>query len=106
MRVDKHHVPQQLCSVSVDFQQFEGSISSIKEDLTESFHLERRRILVIWNSKGAVIVSCVPNTRFDHIVILLSVKGSESSVAQNMSSFINLPLLCTLVEIMVYFRTH
>ena len=29
---------------TVDFQQFEGSISSIKEDLTESFHLERRRI--------------------------------------------------------------
>ena len=49
---------------------------------------------------------CVPNTRFDHIVILLSVKGFESLVAQNMKSFINLPLLCTLVEIMVYFRTH
>ena len=47
-------------------------------------------------------MSCVPNTRFDHIVILLSVKGSESSVAQNMNSFINLALLCTLVEIMVY----
>ena len=26
------------------FQQFEGSISLIKQDLTESFHLERRRI--------------------------------------------------------------
>ena len=51
-------------------------------------------------------MSCVPNTRFDHIVILLSVKGSESSVTQNMNSFIILPLLCTLVEIMVYFRTH
>ena len=51
-------------------------------------------------------MSCVPNTRFDHIVILLSVKGFESSVAQNMKSFINLPLLCTLVEIMVDFRTH
>ena len=51
-------------------------------------------------------MSCVPNTRFDHIVILLSVKGSESSVAQNMNSFLNLPLLCTLVEIIVYFRTH
>ena len=44
MHVDKHHVLQQLYSVSVDFQQLEGSISSIKEDLTESFHLERRRI--------------------------------------------------------------
>ena len=51
-------------------------------------------------------MSCVPNTRFDHIVILLSVKGSESSVTQNMNSFIILPLLCTLVEVMVYFRTH
>ena len=60
--------------------------------------------VVIWNRKGTDIVSCVPNTRFDHIEI--SVKGSESSVAQNMNSFINLPLLCTLVEIMVYFRTH
>ena len=39
MHVDKHHVPQQLYSVSVDFQQCEGSISSVKEDLTESFHL-------------------------------------------------------------------
>ena len=44
MHVDKHQVLQQLYSVSVDFQQLEGSISSIKEDLTESFHLERRRI--------------------------------------------------------------
>ena len=44
MHVDKHHVLQQLYSVSVDFQQLEGGISSIKEDLTESFHLERRRI--------------------------------------------------------------
>ena len=51
-------------------------------------------------------MSCVPNTRFDYIVILLSVKGSESSVTQNVKSFIILPLLCTLVEIMVYFRTH
>ena len=60
--------------------------------------------LVIWNRKGTVIVSCVATTRFDHIEI--SVKGSEGSVAQNMNSFINLPLLCTLVEIMVYFRTQ
>ena len=44
MYVDKLHLLQQLYSVSVDFQQFEGSISSIKEDLTESFHLERRHI--------------------------------------------------------------
>ena len=44
MHVDKHHVQEQLYSVSVDFQQFESSFSSIKEDLTESFHLERRRI--------------------------------------------------------------
>ena len=47
VHVDKHHllqVLQQLYSVSVHFQQFEGNISSIKEDLTESFHLERRRI--------------------------------------------------------------
>ena len=64
--------------MSVDFQQFEGSISAIKEDLTESFRLERRYIYLIWNRKGTVIVSCVPNTRFDHIVILSSVKGSES----------------------------
>ena len=41
MNVDKQHVMQQLCSVSVDFQQY----FLIKEDLTESFfHLERRRI--------------------------------------------------------------
>ena len=51
-------------------------------------------------------MSCVPDTRFDHIVISSSVKRSESSVAQNMNSFMNLPLLCTLVEIMVYFRTQ
>ena len=96
MHVDEHHVLQQLYSVSVDFHQFEGSISSIKEDLTESFHLERRRISSSGNyRKGTVIVSSVPNTRFDHVVILLSVKGSESSVAQNMNSFINLSLLCT-----------
>ena len=44
MHVDKHHVLQQLYSVSVNFQQCEGSISLIEEDLTESFHLERRRI--------------------------------------------------------------
>ena len=31
MNVDKQHVLQQLCSVSVDFQQFEGSISLLKE---------------------------------------------------------------------------
>ena len=43
MHVDKHHVLRQLYSVSVDFQQFEDSFSSIKEDLTESFHVERRR---------------------------------------------------------------
>ena len=79
MHGDKHHVLQQLYSVSVDFQHFEGSISSIKEDLTESFHLERKKTyLVIWNRKGTVIVSCVPNARFDHIVILSSVKGSKS----------------------------
>ena len=35
MHVDKHHVLRQLYSVSVDFQQLGGSISSIKEDLTE-----------------------------------------------------------------------
>ena len=53
---------------------------------------------------GKELSSClVFQTRFDHIEI--SVKGSESSVAQNLNSFINLPLLCTLVEIMVYFRT-
>ena len=46
MHVDKHHVLQQLYSVSVDFQQFEGSISLIKEHLTESFHPERRRICI------------------------------------------------------------
>ena len=34
--------------------------------------------LVIWNRKETVIVSCVPNRRFDHIVILSWVKGSES----------------------------
>ena len=45
MHVDKHHVLRQLYYVSVDFQQFEDSFSSIKEDLlTESFHVERRRI--------------------------------------------------------------
>ena len=44
MHVDKHHVLRQLYSVSVDFQQFEGSFSSIKEDLTEWFHVERRLI--------------------------------------------------------------
>ena len=44
MHVDKHHVVQQLYSVTVDFQQFEDSIPLIKEDLTESFHRERRRI--------------------------------------------------------------
>ena len=31
MNVDKQHVLQQLCSVSVDFQQFEGSISLLNE---------------------------------------------------------------------------
>ena len=31
MNVDKQHVMQQLCSVSVDFQQFEGSISLLKK---------------------------------------------------------------------------
>ena len=36
MHADKHHLLQQLYSVSVDFQQFEDSISLIKEDLTES----------------------------------------------------------------------
>ena len=59
--------------------------------------------------KETAIVSCVRNTRFDHIVILsASVKVLKvfNSVAQNMNSFKNLPLLCTLVEIMVYFRTH
>ena len=44
MHVDKHHVLQQLYSVSVDFQQFEDSFSSIKEGLTEPFHVERRRV--------------------------------------------------------------
>ena len=43
MHVYKHHVLRQLYLVSVDFQQFEDSFSSIKEDLTESFHAERRR---------------------------------------------------------------
>ena len=42
-------------------------------------------------------MSSVPNTRFDHIIILLSVKGSESLVAQNMNSFINLSLLFTSI---------
>ena len=31
MNVDKQHVLQQLGSVSVDFQQFEGSISLLKK---------------------------------------------------------------------------
>ena len=31
MNVDKQHVLQQLCSVSVDFQQFEDSISLLKK---------------------------------------------------------------------------
>ena len=31
MNVDKQHVLQQLCSVSVDFQQFQGSISLLKK---------------------------------------------------------------------------
>ena len=31
MNVDKQHVLQQLCSVSVDFQQFEGSICLLKK---------------------------------------------------------------------------
>ena len=31
MNVDKRHVLPQLCSVSVDFQQFEGSISLLKK---------------------------------------------------------------------------
>ena len=44
MHVDKHHVLQQLYSVPVDFQQFEDSFLPIKEDLTESFRVERRRI--------------------------------------------------------------
>ena len=44
MHVDKHHVLRQLYSVPVDFQQFEDSFFSIKEDLTESFRVERRRI--------------------------------------------------------------
>ena len=57
MHVDKHHVLQQLYSVSVDFQQFEGSISSIKEDLTESFHLERRRISS--SGIGKELLSCL-----------------------------------------------
>ena len=45
--IDEHHVLRQfysVCSVSVDFQQFQDSFSSIKEDLTESFYVERRRI--------------------------------------------------------------
>ena len=53
-------------------------------------------------------MSCVPNTRFDRILILLSVKSSESQfTCTEHELIINLPLLCTtLVEIMVYFRTH
>ena len=31
MNVDKQHILQQLCSVSVDFQQLEGSISLLKK---------------------------------------------------------------------------
>ena len=31
MNVDKQHLKKQLCSVSVDFQQFEGSISLLKK---------------------------------------------------------------------------
>ena len=52
-------------------------------------------------------MSCVPNTRFDHKTccnFVMKVVKVFNSVAQNMNSFINLPLLCTLVEIMVYFR--
>ena len=44
MLVVKHHVLRQLYTVSVDFQQFKDSFSSIKEDLTESFYVERRRL--------------------------------------------------------------
>ena len=56
MHVDKHYLLRQLYSVSSGLKTY----------------------LVIWNGKGTVIVSCVPNTRFDHVVILSSVKGSES----------------------------
>ena len=31
MNVDKQHILQQLCSVSMDFQQLEGSISLLKK---------------------------------------------------------------------------
>ena len=53
-------------------------------------------------------MSCVPNTRFDHIVTLSSVKGSESFKfsCTERDLIYKLTLLCTLVEIMVYFRTH
>ena len=70
MNVDKQHVLQQLCSVLVDFQQFEGSISLLKKT-NRVLSSGKKTYLVIWNRKGTVIVSCVPNTRFDHIVILL-----------------------------------
>ena len=65
MHVDKDHVLQQLYSVSVDFQQFEGSISRLNRVVSSG----KKTYLVIWNTKGTVIVSCVPNTRFDHVVI-------------------------------------
>ena len=70
MNVDKQHVLQQLCSVSVDFQQFEGSISLLKKTY-RVLSSGKKTYLVIWNRKGTVTVSCVPNTRFDRIVILL-----------------------------------
>ena len=37
MNVDKQHGLQQLCSVSVDFQQFEGSISLLKKTKPSPF---------------------------------------------------------------------
>ena len=78
MHVVKHHVLRQLYSVSEDFQQFKDSFSSIKDRLNRVVSCGKKTSLVIWNRKGTVTVSCVPNTRFDHIVILSSVKGSES----------------------------
>ena len=46
LHVDEHVLRQfySVCSVSVNFQPFEDSFSSIKGDLTESFYVERRRI--------------------------------------------------------------
>ena len=67
MHVDKHHVLQQLYSVSVDFQRFEGSISSIKED--NRVVLSGKK-MYLSSGIGKELSSClVFQTRFDHIEI-------------------------------------